>query len=355
MKRTDKIMRAIAFYFALALFCVLLPIVLSYALGYQIDYHNLKIYKTGILYIESRPAGAAIYLNGNKHPDVTPSQVEELKPGRYKVVVKREGFYPWEKDLEVRPNMVTKADSIVLFPVAQEMKKMGERGVLDFVVSDNGYLYYMKKSGLYRSTMDGSSMKRLSSFTGWPDRIIGKKFSPSGDKFLYFNDRKVWVVDLEHGRTAPRAVPGPAGPASLTASGGPVAEPEEAGVQEVFSGQDAITDVFWYPGAGYIIIVTDKGIEVAELRSRSESAAGSAVPALAHNVVSLYKFNSQPQGLYYDETSSALYFTDTGLGKDFSESRYLYRIDLRKKFFDTLMQVLLMKEPDSGYEKRKIP
>jgi len=318
-------MRAIAFYFAAALFCVLLPIILSYALGYKIDYHDLKIYKTGILYIESRPAGAAIYLNGYKYPDVTPARIEELKPGGYKVVVRREGFYPWEKDLEVRPNMVTKADRIVLFPMAQEMKRMGERGVSDFAVSDNGYLYYMKKSGLYRSTMDGSSMKRLSPYAEWPDRIVGKKFSPSGDRFLFYNDRNVWVVDLEHGKTIAGLV-------------------EEASVQEVFAGQDSITDVFWYPGAGYIIIVTDKGIDVAELRGAAKVS----------NAVPLYKFNSRPHGLYYDESSSALYFTDTGLGKDFSESRYLYRIDLRQKFFDALMKMLLKKEPDSGYEKRKI-
>ena len=151
MRPSDKIRRAIAFYFCAALFCVLLPIVLSYALGYQIDYHNLRIYKTGILYVESRPAGASIYLNGRKHGDITPAQIEELKPGTYRIVVSREGFYPWERDLAVRPNMVTKADRIVLFPVAQEMKKMGERGVVDFAVSGNGYVYYMKRSGLYRS------------------------------------------------------------------------------------------------------------------------------------------------------------------------------------------------------------
>lgn len=335
MKRSDRIMRAIAFYFSVALFCVLLPIVLSYALGYQIDYRNFRIYKTGILYIESKPAGAEIYLNGWKYPDVTPAQIEELKPGSYKIVVKREGFYPWERELEVRPNMVTKAERIVLFPVAQDMKKMGERGVADFVVSENGYLYYMKKSGLYRSTMDGTSMKRLSSYAQWPDRIIGKRFSPSGDKFLYFNDRNIWVVDLDYGRKAARASPG--------ASGGG-AEAEEAGVSEVFTSDDLITDVFWYPGAAYIIVVTDKGIDAAEL----PGARGE------RSVVSLYKFNSRPQGLYYDEAANALYFTDTGLGKDFSESKYLYRIDLKQKHFEQLIRDLLKKEPDSGYEKRKV-
>lgn len=325
VKSTDRIMRAIAFYASVALFLVLLPIVLSYSLGYRIDYRNLKIYKTGILYISSRPAGAAIYLNGNKHYDVTPAQIEELKPGTYRVVVSREGFYPWERELVVRPNMATKADRIVLFPVKQDMKKMGERGVVDFVVSDNGYIYYMKKSGLYRSTMDGQSMKRISSYSEWPENIAGKRFSPAQDKFLFFSDSKIWVVTFDYGKK----IDGSA---------------EEAKVEEVFAGQDPVTDVFWYPGSGYLIVVTDKDIEVSELRSGA-----------ARNVVVLYKFNAKPQGLSYDEAGGALYFIDTGLGKDFTESKYLYRIDLKQKFFDQIFNMLLKKEPDSGYEKRQAP
>ena len=324
MKRSDKIGRAIAFYFSVALFCVLLPIMLSYALGYQIDYRGFKIYKTGILYIESRPAGADIYLNGRKYPDVTPARIEELKPGSYRIEVLREGFYPWEKEVAVRPKMVTKADRIVLFPVKQEMKKIGGSGVSDFAIADNGYIYYMKKSGLYRSTMDSSSMKRLSSYSNWPNDVAGKRFSPSGDKFLYFSAWNVWVVDLDYGRTTGRGA-------------------EEANVEEVFAAKDPITDAFWYPGAGYIIIVTDKDIEVAEL-----GRGGT------RNVVMLYKFNSKPRGIRYDESTNSLYFTDTGtgLGKDLGDSRYLYRIELKEKFFDQLIKVLIKKEPDSGYETR---
>lgn len=318
---SDKMKRRVAFYFSVALFCVLMPIILSYALGYQIDYRHFKIYKTGIIYISSHPAGATIFIDGKKLDDLTPAQVEELKPGSYRIVVSREGFYPWEKELTVRPNMVTKADRIVLFPVKREMKKMGERGLADFAIADNGYIYYMKRSGLYRSAMDGSSMKRLSPYSAWPDRVIGKRFAQSGDRFLFFDERRVWVVDLGYSKLS-------------------TAGKEEANVREVFEGKDPITDVFWYPGEGYIIIVTDRDIEVAELR-----ASGT------RNVVPLYKFNSAPRGLYFDSSSSSIYFADTSPGSDPEGSRYLYRIDLKEKFFDQLMKMLLKIEPDSGYER----
>ncbi|MEI6863619.1 MAG: PEGA domain-containing protein [Candidatus Omnitrophota bacterium] len=94
MKNIDKIMRAIAFYVSLAAFFALLPIVLSYALGYKIDYKKLKIYKTGIIYVSSHPAGASVYINGKLHSDITPMKIEDVKPGTYKVEVRRDGFYP---------------------------------------------------------------------------------------------------------------------------------------------------------------------------------------------------------------------------------------------------------------------
>ncbi|MFH1189301.1 MAG: PEGA domain-containing protein [Candidatus Omnitrophota bacterium] len=309
MSPKDRIMRAIAFYFSVALFCVLLPVILSYALGYKIDYHNLKIYKTGILYVASRPAGATIYLNGVMRKDLTPARIEELRPGNYKVEVCKDGFYPWEKEMTVRPNMVTKEERIVLFSVTQEMKTVSQGDIRDFLVSDDNYIYYMRRSGLFRSDMGGTDVKKLSGYGDWPDGIIGKRFSSDGNKFLFFSKSKLGVVHLQPGGVE---------------------------VDEVFIGDDPIMDAFWYPGAGYIIAITHEDIKVVEL-----SGAGT------RNIVSLYKFNSKPRNVRYDEQSGSLYFIDTRIGEYSAESNYLYRLDLKESFFDNIMQLLVKKEPDN--------
>jgi hypothetical protein len=95
MRINDKIKRKIAFYFSLGLFFISLPILLSYSLGYHIDYNNLKIYKTGIIYVNSRPSGAVVFINGRKCADQTPARIEELKPASYRIGVRKDGFYPW--------------------------------------------------------------------------------------------------------------------------------------------------------------------------------------------------------------------------------------------------------------------
>ncbi|MBI5124308.1 MAG: hypothetical protein HZA72_02700, partial [Candidatus Omnitrophica bacterium] len=64
MRNSDAIIRYIGFYFSLALYFTLLPIILSYSLGYHIDFHKFVIYKTGILSLRSTPSGASIYVNG---------------------------------------------------------------------------------------------------------------------------------------------------------------------------------------------------------------------------------------------------------------------------------------------------
>jgi len=314
MRPIDKIGRAVAFYFSVMLFCVLLPVILSYALGYKIDYRNFKIYKTGILYIASRPAGASIYLNGAMRQELTPAQIEELRPGEYEVEVRKDGFYPWEKNMTVRPNMATKADQIILFPITQEMKTISQTGIHDFIVSDKNCIYYMKRSGFFRSDMDGSNMTRLAAYGNWPDGIIGKKFSPDGNDLMYFSPGALGVIHLKQ---------------------------DTAKVEEVFTGDGLIIDAFWYPGANYIIVVTHKDIKVVEL-----SGAGT------RNIVTLYKFNLRQQNVSYDENNGSLYFIDTHIGADSKESNYLYRLDLKQKFFDSIMQHLIKKEQEAGYEKR---
>ena len=73
MKNSDKLKRAVAFYLSVLLFFIILPILLSYSLGYRIDYKALKVYKTGIIFINSKPSGASIYINDKLYSNLTPA------------------------------------------------------------------------------------------------------------------------------------------------------------------------------------------------------------------------------------------------------------------------------------------
>ena len=316
MNNSDRLLRHIAFFVSLALYFILLPIVLSYSLGYHIDYHNFRIYKMGIISLRSAPSGASIFINGKLRQEPTPARIEELKPDTYSVEIKREGFYPWQKDLAVKPNMVTREENIILFPILQDMGKVGDYETVNFVISDNrNYVYHMTKAGLYRSNMDGTNPKKVSLYSDWPEKIVGKKFSPDGKKFLYFNENNIWVVYL-----ASR---------DLTKDG------ELGYVEDTLKVPGSIKDVFWHSLSNHIIFVVNKDINVIELGSAGEK-----------NIVTLHKCIRPPEGIYYDENNDSLYFTDT-----YECKPRLYRLDLREKFFDKLMQ-RVKKEFDIIYEKQ---
>ncbi len=316
MNKSDRVIRHVAFFFSLALYLTLLPIILSYSLGYHIDFNKLIIYKTGILSIKSIPSGAAIYINGNIYPDITPARIEELRPGTYSVEVKRDGLFPWQKELTVRSNMVTRAENILLFPMLQVKEKVSDRETDNFFIPDDrSQIYYMTKAGLYKTNLDGSNPKRLSSYSRWPSDITGKKLSPDGNKILYFNENGIWIIYL-NGLRLP--------------AGGDVVE-----VEEVLKSADVIKDVFWHSGSNHIIFVAGRDIDVMEIGKGG-----------VKNIVTLNRCNHQPQGVYYDAYNDSLYFNDSPADKS-----NLYRLDLREKFFGKLME-RIKKEFDIIYDQK---
>ncbi len=51
--------------------------------------------------IRSEPSSADIYIDG-RYSGITPDDVTELKPGRYKVEVRKEGYRTWSKSMDVK-------------------------------------------------------------------------------------------------------------------------------------------------------------------------------------------------------------------------------------------------------------
>ena len=116
---------------------------------------------------------------------------------------------------------------------------------------------------------------------------------------------------------------------------------ESARAENILTTEEPIIDVFWYTGSGYIIVVTEKYINVVELRGGGK-----------RNIATLYKFNTTPHTVFYDSNNGSLYFLDRGKDNFSKDGSYLYRLDLRQKFFDYLMQLLLKKDTENANEKR---
>ncbi|MBU0546619.1 MAG: hypothetical protein ABH876_00820 [Patescibacteria group bacterium] len=106
------------------LFLILTPVTILYSQGYRLDWNppigRIKITQTGGLFFRILPQPAEIFLD-SKFKKTTDflfgsSLIDNLLPKKYDISIRKEGYYSWEKQLEVKEKMVTAAESILLIP-----------------------------------------------------------------------------------------------------------------------------------------------------------------------------------------------------------------------------------------------
>lgn len=114
----------------LILICLLLgtALVVLYAKGYRLDLFQggPKISKTGLLVATSTPNGASVDVNHNL--TTATNNTVDLLPGKYTISIHKDGYFPWEKDVMITKELVTKADAL-LYPVAPKLESITATGV----------------------------------------------------------------------------------------------------------------------------------------------------------------------------------------------------------------------------------
>ena len=134
--------RTILFLICLFLFILIAPSVIFYSQGYRIDINppagGIKITQTGGLFLKIVPKQVEVFVDGKlkKKTDFFFGSVliENLLPKKYKIQIKKEGYYPWEKNLEIKEKEVTEVKNIVLIQENPNFSIL-TREVKDFWVS----------------------------------------------------------------------------------------------------------------------------------------------------------------------------------------------------------------------------
>lgn len=114
--------RSKTFFFLslLTLFSVITPLIVLYSLGWRFNWKEKKPEQAGVFYFKVLPKSTQIFLNGKlkKKTDFLfgSALIENLSPKKYAVEIKKEGYLPWRKTLEVKRGEVTEAKNILLVP-----------------------------------------------------------------------------------------------------------------------------------------------------------------------------------------------------------------------------------------------
>jgi hypothetical protein len=86
---------------------------------------------TGLLVATSSPDGAQVIIND--HLTTATDNTINLIPGDYDVKIFKEGYFPWEKKITVKKEVVSKANAL-LFPTAPQLTSITNVGILNPVI-----------------------------------------------------------------------------------------------------------------------------------------------------------------------------------------------------------------------------
>ena len=81
---------------------------------------------TGLLVATSAPDGAQVLING--HLTTATDNTINLAPGEYDVKIFKEGYFPWQKKITIKKEVVSKADAL-LFPSAPQLTSITNVGI----------------------------------------------------------------------------------------------------------------------------------------------------------------------------------------------------------------------------------
>ena len=301
----EQKIRAILFYLSVILFFILVPVVLLYSFGYKLDINNLKVIKTGLIYIRTIPEGAKVSINGRRINETTPVSMGELMPGAYRLSLELEKYYPWHQIVSVEPGKSTALDDIILFPLRPHLDRINVSDVEDFYIftADKDYAYCVSKNKTVISKARLNPEEKEASLIcnqfQLPDNFKDFSLSPDQKKILYSCGNRLDVM--------------------YVSSEKPNHQPLKNNNFFIIT-EHNIINAFWHSDSEHIIVITDKDIKIYELIGEGKN-----------NIITVSNINNKSPKAFYNTAEDALYFTDTEAGPDGKPHNGLYRLDISKK------------------------
>ncbi|MEK7551743.1 MAG: PEGA domain-containing protein [Patescibacteria group bacterium] len=107
--------------------------VILYGMGYRFNLNKgtPAVSGTGLLVATSVPDGAQVFINN--HLTTATDNTINLEPGEYNVKIFKDGYFPWQKKIIVKKEVVSKADALLL-PNAPKLESITNIGVSNAVI-----------------------------------------------------------------------------------------------------------------------------------------------------------------------------------------------------------------------------
>lgn len=161
--------------------------------GYRpnVRQHGLGILPTGLLVAQSTPKSASVYID-DKLATATDDTLN-LSPGEYYIKIEKDGYFPWEKNIEIKKEVVTSTDAI-LFKTTPNLKPLTNTGAINPTVSPEGSKIVYIVTNASKSKDNGVWLLDL--YTNLPiNRSNTRQLTELIKDFPYENSEFIWAPD----------------------------------------------------------------------------------------------------------------------------------------------------------------
>lgn len=271
-------LRHFFFWFFSVLFVVFCPVIVFYSLGYKFDIKSKKFSKTGAIVIKTFPKGVTAYLDGKKIEETSPVTLRELLPQQYFLTLDKEGFYPYQLTVEVKPSLIRNID-VFLIPKLQDGNKVEfDLHIYKFFVIKHLFgekIVAFTDKGIYLLDEDFKGARMLSpqAFSEAQANSI-EDLKENNNKLLFWNKHNLWML----------TVPQPK-------------DEEYPSVSSIYDAKDNIKDVFLGFKDRYFII--HDGLKVIALDVDN--------PKVYFQMYELENINAK---IFYNSRNETLYVKD---------------------------------------------
>ncbi len=290
--------RRFIFWIFVVFFIALSVVVSLVAQGWGFDFNTLKIVKTGGIYIKTSVTEAKVYVNDKYYKSTGgllshSVLIRDLTPKQYNIFIYKDGYFPWNKTIEVKNGLVTELSHIILLPIKLNKTKITElpaQQISVFSVKDKTIEIKnnkVKTARTYNSEGALISSEKFKIATSSPLRIT----SPDGRKELFVSENKIWINYISDEKEEPARK---TGETDLVASYG-----------------EPIKFFDWFSDSEHIIWHANNELKIAERDDRG----GKRYTA------SFYLNIDSP--VFWDQQNSELYFFELG-----NKTMSLYQINI---------------------------
>ncbi len=163
-----------------------------WGLGYKINWQNLSIKHTGIIYLLYSPRDADVFVDGKLQNASSPYNIS-LSPGYYQAEIKKNGYVTWFNNIKVSADQVSSNKNIVLFKIAPKVSVLSDQSAIATIDAPIDTLVKNPTGEL--KTTDYEIYVGENLVTRFSEKISNVIWYPGSEYIAYQQDDEIRIIE----------------------------------------------------------------------------------------------------------------------------------------------------------------